>query len=375
MIMQGGNLMKKKWLVIGVIGIIVLLGGALILPRFFGSQSVRNPEEEGIDYGITYFTVPPLKQVFVNGVVTPEESQAFYQDQTLGTRSDLLVENGQIVDEDTVLYSYHNEDMEKEIAQLTSEAARLETTRANMAYKQQLEIDRFYEIPEEERMQTLTEIYIDFNIAEYDSQLQLMYDSIALMEEQIDTEVLAPFKGKVVIPEAKTAEAPLLTLISENFYVSGTLNEKDLEKVEVGQAADIQVISTNFVTTGQVSFVDTTPASDTDPYSMSTMSSYPVKLSFDSLDGIINGYHVQATVNLEDEKISIPEEAVHEEDGVTYVLVNDFGTVTRRVIQVGQASEGEVVISSGLEAEDMIIISYEVELLEGDFIDEMQGVE
>lgn len=366
---------KKKWLWIGVLIIVLLIGGVFIIPRLLSSQAEETPGEGSIDYGINYFTVPPLKQIFVNGVVTPEESQVFHQELTLGTRSDLLVENGQVIDEGTVLYSYHNEEIEKEIAQLTNEAARMETTRANMAYKQQLEIDRFYDIPEEERMQTLNEIYIDFNIAEYDSQLQLMYETIAQMEEEVDTDVSAPFKGKVVIPEAKTSEAPLLTLISENFYVSGTLNEKDLENVKEGQVADIQVISTNFVTTGQVSFVDTTPAVDADPYSMSTMSSYPVKLSFDTLDGIINGYHVQATINLEDEKISIPEEAIHHEGDLTYVLVNDFGTVTRRVIRVGKTTEGEVAISSGLEAEDMIIISSEVALQEGDFIDEMQGVE
>lgn len=53
---------------------------------------------------------------------------------------------------------------------------------------------------------------------------------------------------------------PVLTLISENFYVAGTVNEKDLEKVTIGQVADITVVSSNFTTVGKVSFVDTTPA-------------------------------------------------------------------------------------------------------------------
>lgn len=30
-------------------------------------------------YGIEYYTVPAIEQIFVNGVVTPEQSQEFYQ--------------------------------------------------------------------------------------------------------------------------------------------------------------------------------------------------------------------------------------------------------------------------------------------------------
>ena len=361
---------KKKWLWIGLIIAFVAVIAIVVLPNFLGRQNSDGEQiVEEDPFGIEYFYVPAMDQIFVNGVVTPEESQEFYQDATLGTMSELQVENGDVVEEGALLYSYNNEELQKEIDQLYYEAARLETSRANTAYKQQLAIDRFYEMEEEERMQTLDEIYIDYNLAEIDSQIYEMYGRIAEMEEKVYNEVTAPFKGKVVIPEEKKADVPLMKLISENFYVSGTINEKDLEKVKVGQAADITVVSNNFTTLGNVSFVDTTPTDNLDPYSQSTMSSYPVKLSFKSLDRIVNGYHVQATIHLEENQVAIPKDAIHQDGDTVYVLVNDFGTVVRRTIQTGAETEEGVIVTSGLEADDEIIVSAQVEIQEGDLLD------
>lgn len=360
---------KKKWLWILAIPVLAILG--FIILQFTERDSPVDSVVEEDPYGIEYYMVPPMEQVFVNGVVKPEQSQYFHQEQALGEISELTVTNGEIVEAETLLYSYTNDAIQKEINQLTNEVARLETQRANTAYKQQLAIDRWYEIPEEERTQTLEELYMEFGLYDLDSQIQEQYANIADLEGEVYTEILAPFKGKVVIPEEKTAEAPLLKLISENFYVSGTLNEKDLEKVRLEQPADITVVSTNFTTQGAVSFVDTTPTeTNNDPYgSVSTMSSYPVKLRFNSLDGIVNGYHVQATIQLEENQVVIPTKAIHDKEGKAYVFVNDFGTVAKRMIQLGGDTAEGTVITSGLEAEDEIIISSKVPVQEGDVLD------
>lgn len=87
------------------------------------------------------------------------------------------------------------------------------------------------------------------------------------------------------------------------------------------------------------------------------MSSYPVKLSFDSLERIVNGYHVQATINLEENQVVVPKVAIRTDGDVTYVLVNDFGTVTRRVtFKRLKRPQKVIVVTSGLEAQDEIIV-------------------
>ena len=99
------------------------------------------------------------------------------------------------------------------------------------------------------------------------------------------------------------------------------------------------------------------------------MSSYPVKLSFDSLERIVNGYHVQATINLEENQVVVPKVAIRTDGDVRYVLVNDFGTVTRRVIQTTEEAAEGIVVTSGLEAQDEIIVSSEADVQEGDLLD------
>lgn len=365
---------KRRWLWIGIVTA-CLLAAVIALPVYLRRQAAVGEAPEEDPFGIEYYTVPALQQVFVNGVVTPEQSQEFYGENGLGARGDLQVENGQVVEEGTLLYSYMNEELQREINQLYNEAARLETNRSNAAYKLQMAIDRWHALKEEERTQTLEEIRMDFNLYELESQIQEIYSNIASMEEKVYTEITAPFRGKVVIPEEKKADAPLLKLISENFYVSGTINEKDLEKVQVGQVADITVVSNGYTTLGKVSYVDTTPANENpDPYGGTvTMSSYPVKLSFDSLERIVNGYHVQATINLEENQVLIPKAAIHTEGDLEYVLVNDFGSVARRIIKTGEETAEGVAVTSGLEAEDEIIVSSRVEIQEGDLLDPALG--
>lgn len=99
------------------------------------------------------------------------------------------------------------------------------------------------------------------------------------------------------------------------------------------------------------------------------MSSYLVKLSLDSLEGIKNGYHVQATINLGDELIKIPTAAIRKDGAVNYVLVNDFGSVIRRELVLGEEDGKETTIQSGLESADKVIVSSKKEIKEGDILE------
>ena len=153
------------------------------------------------------------------------------------------------------------------------------------------------------------------------------------------------------------------------------MNEKDVEKLLPEQVADIKVISNDKTVTGKVSFIDINPSNE-DSGDMnyndqsSTMSSYPVKLSLDSLDGIRNGHHVQAVINIGKTVIAIPTTSIHKEEEQSYVLVNGFGTVVRRIIQIDKEEGENTVITSGLEAEDQIIVSSKQPIEEGQVLSE-----
>ncbi|MER1955692.1 MAG: efflux RND transporter periplasmic adaptor subunit [Desemzia incerta] len=367
--------MKKK---IGIgLGILVVLvlGGFGAKALFFSPEEVL--EEEFDDpYGIEYFTVPSMEQIFVNGTVNPEQSQEFRKEEGLGTMGDLQVENGAAIEEGTLLYTYENTEVATQLNDLENQVARMETQRSNAVYKRDLAIQNWNKLPEEERTQTLEEVKIDTSTSDLDAEITEMYNNIESLKGQRYKDIVAPFSGKVYIPEDKNAETPILKLISDRFYVAGTVNEKDVGKLAPDQIADIKVISNNHAVTGKVDFIDLNPTEDTGDGMGSyggqetTMSNYPVKLSLDSLEGIRNGYHVQAIVSSGESTVNVPTIAIHQEDDQAYVLVNDFGTVVRRVIQLGEAEGENTIVTSGLEAEDQIIVSSEVDIEEGQLLSE-----
>ena len=81
-----------------------------------------------------------LKQVFINGTVTPVRSQEFVKDDTLGKLGDLQVANGDLVEEGTVLYQYVDPNSEKEIAEIKSTIQSTEAERYKAVRQMELEL-------------------------------------------------------------------------------------------------------------------------------------------------------------------------------------------------------------------------------------------
>lgn len=334
-------------------------------------------EEEVDPYGIEYYTVPDMDQVFINGVVRPEQSQEFQKEEALGNIGEIQVANGDSVEEGTLLYTYESKEVATQVIELQNQVKKMETQKANADNKLTLAVKIWNETPEEERMQSLEELKMDMSTDDMGAEIKEAYSTIDSLKEEQYTDVTAPFTGKVYIPEEKDAQSAVLKLISDEFYVSGTVNERDVEKLAVDQSADIKVISNDRTVTGKVSFIDLNPAEGNDDgmgymggEEGAMMSNYPIKLSLDSLEDIRNGYHVQAVINLDESAIKIPTEAIYEEDEQYYVLVNDFGTVVRRVIQIGEEEDENTTVTSGLEAEDQIIISSQQPIEEGQVLSE-----
>lgn len=360
---------RKVGIGLGILGV-VIIGAIIVRPLLFPKEQAMEVEED--PYGIEYYTVPNMEQVFVNGIVKPEQSQEFRKEEALGTVGELQIENGESVEKGQLFYTYENKEISTQISDLKNQVSRMETQKSNAEYKLNLAIKNWKNQAEEERVQTLEEIKIDMGTADIEAEVKELYNNIKSLEEEQYKQVVAPFDGKVYIPEVKDADSPILKLISDKFYVSGTVNERDVAKLATDQIADIKVISNDQTVTGKVNFIDLNPSEgDMDGMGMgygdegSTMSNYPVKLSLDTLEGIRNGYHVQAVVNIGEEAITIPTASIHEEDGQFYVLVNDFGTVVRRIIQIGEEEGENTAVTSGLEAEDQIIVSSKEPIQEG----------
>lgn len=370
--------MKKKWLILGSV-LIVLLGGAGIWYgiKHAGSSDTEASKATKDNLEITYFDVPEMDQVYINGKVQPEQSQAY----TLGDENKVVptikVQNGQVVDAGTVLYEVEDLAVTSEVENQTNALTRQANRKVALYGKWNRAIEQWKKTSEEERTTTKEELDNQYQ-TELDTILeeeQYINETLADLNEKQIIQTTADFKGKVAIPEVKEANTPIMRLISETLYVAGTVNEKDLEKIQVNQKANLTIVSNGTTLSGHIQYIDANPPEQNgeasgDRGQAANLSSYKVKLSIDEPEKVKNGYHIQAAINVgEETPIFIPTAAIHQEGDTSYVLVNDFGSVIRKAIVLAK-EEGETThIVSGLEAGDCIIVSSKKEVKEGDVID------
>lgn len=368
---------KKKLIIIGS-----LIAAAIVIFGLLKVMNGKNPKAETSasvedEYGIEYFEVPDVEQVYINGIVQPNQMEAFSKDAKMSSDPEIKVNNGDVVEPGTVLYVYEDKEVTRELEELNNQLSRNYTRRENVLAKWQKAIDNYNNATAEE--QAATGGSID---EQYQSELDGVDEEIYFINQQLNdlstkqyVSTTAKFKGRVSIPEVKEENTPILTLTSDGFYVSGKVNEKDLPKIAVDKPAEITVISNNIAVKGKISYIDDNPINgegEVQPQEGSggSMSNYAVKLTLDSAEGIKNGYHVQATINLEDKPVEIPTKAIKEDGDKKYVLVNDFGSVIRRELQLGEVVGENTIVVSGIESADRIIVSSKKAVKEGDILEE-----
>lgn len=372
--------MKKKIIIAAGIVAALIVGFFIISSLLGGSKETKKTDlAVKEDFGIDYFEVPDIEQVYINGIVQPDQMEAFAKDTKMTSTPEIKVKNGDIVEPETELFVYEDKEVTKEIENQNNSLSKQYTKKDNIYGKWNRAIDNFNKTKEEER--TGTKIALD---DQYQTEVDAVNEEITFINQSIADlatkqfiSTKAKFKGRVSIPEVKDENAPILRLTSEGLYVAGKVNEKDLMKIAVGQKASLSVISNGETVTGKITYIDDNPPeaqtnqnTGGEAVPTTTMSSYNVKLSLDSLNGVKNGYHIQATINLGDNKpIEIPTSAIKDQDGKKYVLVNDFGSVIRRDIQIGEAVGDKTIVQFGLESADRIIVSSKKEVKEGDLIE------
>ncbi|MGX4686011.1 efflux RND transporter periplasmic adaptor subunit [Vagococcus sp. JNUCC 83] len=368
---------KKKWIIGSIVGLVVVstVGGKLLLSKKEPTEITKEPK-------IEFFTVENVDQVFINGVVTPVMSKEFTKDTTLGKLGDLNVKNGENVTKDTVLYQYLDETTDSQIRDLKFQIESTQAEKEKAARQMQLEINEMNNVSTTESGDTQSmpvskeSIELKYDLASYDIKINQLQTQINELSEKQINKVVAPFDGQVIIPQDQNRDSAILTLSSTDFYVEGSVNEKDLDKVKEKQQADVKTVADNKLYKGEVTYVSNIPNTQQSSEGSSgggtsnSLSTYTVKLSLKDAKAIRKGFHVQASVKLNDEKIEIPKKAVKVDDKTkeVYVLVDDFGTIEKRIVETSDqgASQDKVIITSGLEGLDKVIVSSDTELVVGE---------
>ncbi|RDY26774.1 efflux RND transporter periplasmic adaptor subunit [Romboutsia weinsteinii] len=340
---------KSKKVKIGV-GVVVLasigVGTFYVYPKYIKPNTEVGGEFENV---IETYSIPENEKIFINGSIVPKESKDF---ALLGEEevNKVNVTNGQYVNKGDLLYSCKNPSSLSEIENLNIQISELK--------KQKNQTPQDAEVPADQS--------IDVEISKLNAQ-------VAALNKKAYTSTYAPFSGKVYINEkSETPEqgaASFMTLQSTEFYMKGKASEQDLAKIKIDQSVDILVFSTNEKLTGHISFISDRPSDQTDNTmggSQGSLSYYDINVSFDSQENLVNGFHIQATVEVENASPKIPASSILKDGETSYVFKSLDGILKKQVLELKEENEEYAVIQSGLEQNDVIIKYPTEDMKEGD---------
>ncbi|SQB61310.1 ABC transporter permease [Clostridium perfringens] len=372
--------MKKKY-IIAIVTVVILAGvgvGSYFLKQSMNKESVATME---------IYTVPSTDKVFVNGKIEPEKVENIFLDATKGTVDKVEVENGDVVEKGDTLFTYKNDQVQSQVEQLelqlnSAKSQKEEINKQNAEAKKQLEdlkkAGLENQMPQGGQMPNLGQnAGGEISTGSVDEQIKLLEKQIKALKDKEYYKVTAPIGGKVILAESSTNPTqPYITVESGDYYISGSVNEKDQPKIKEGQEVQITILSTNKNINGKISSVGNTPIDNGVSLAAQTgaqggaggnMSYYEVKITPDSQEDLTNGFHVQASVNLDKKPIEIPKGAILSVDNEEFVFKNVDGKLVKQVITYSpkEGSEDEVIVSSGLNEEDKIVSNPTPNMKEG----------
>lgn len=390
---------RKRLLVLGAV--ILTLATSVVVHFFQGQGSSAEAEQ-------SYFVhvVRENDPILFDGIVEATEIQEEYVDSSLGVIAEILVEDGQKVEEGAELFSYTNEEnqqlldeqnrmhsrMQQRYSETETELANarqdLSTVEANISeingQLEQLSSDT----GEEELGWTQEVDNLQNNLLEYESDKaaaqasiegaqatirelnEQLEDSTAEIERirtNITTTIESTINGVVELNEVRTthsvmSEQPLVRIVSSSVEIEATVSEYDYEDMTAGDQVQIHLMNSDRVLDGSISEIGNMPVqSETEA---SSFSRYPFTVA--PAESIHYGFSVQ--VAFSDGAIYLPDSAViEEENGETIAFVNQGGTAERREIEV-RYENNLLVLESGLELEEEILLDPAPELVGGEEI-------
>lgn len=363
--------MKKKYIGIIVCAVVVIAAtvGMVLLKN---SSSKKEGKIETI-------TIPSVEKVFINGKIVPNESKKVYLDIASGEVSSVSVKNGETVKKGDVLFTYKNDKLDTQIKDLELQLKSSKEQKADLLKKKE-ELDKKAKENKENLEKLKNESINSGKVPEatkgsnpmvgseltgssidtgaIDKQISLIEGQIKNLKSSKYKEVTAPIDGIVTInKDNQNVQEPYMIIQSSNLYVDGVVNEKDQQKVKKDQKVDVSILANNKNIKGKIISVSDIPensAASLDPKSSQNMSFYKVDIDLDSQKGIVDGFHVQATVNLDEKDITIPKSAVLDENGKKYVYTISDNKLKKVFVTVSEDKDNYIV-KEGLNSGDKVV--------------------
>ncbi|MFC5412167.1 efflux RND transporter periplasmic adaptor subunit [Larkinella bovis] len=207
---------------------------------------------------------------------------------------------------------------------------------------------------------------VNFGLQQAQAQQQLQAKNLS------DTKLYAPISGVMLKKLAEVGEitgvgTPLFVISDiSRVNVNAFIPENELHNIKLGQAATVLVSSLNETFTGKITEVGS--AADV------TSRAFTVKIELPNPKQLIRPgmiAEVKLASNQKAEMLTLPAEAVlHDLDNQSYVFVVDSARqkAFKRKVSVGQLINNQIEITSGLNANEVVVTGGQQKLSDGTLI-------
>ncbi|MBM6615805.1 efflux RND transporter periplasmic adaptor subunit [Desemzia sp. RIT804] len=386
---------RKGFLSVGIIVVLILV---FFIAQHFQSSSVQSEVEEIHSVHIVREEDP----ILFEGIVKASEVQEEYYDPSKGVIAEILVEDGQEVEEETELFTYTNEENQQLLNEQNRQYSRLKERRseaetalanakdalttANANIKKSNQNVQALAETEEENIGMDAEFEVaQTNLMEYESdkaeaeaaiesaemsirdlndQMEDIEYEIGNLRSGVTTTVIADFSGIVELNNAdeaslESSEQPIIRLLSKDVKVEATVSEYDYNKIKEESPVQISLVTSDKQVNGTINQISSLPiqagveGSSSSRYLFTVIPEEPIQYGFSVQVGFSEGV------------IYLPQSAVIEEDGTKIIFVNADGIVERREVEVHEESNF-YVLDAGLEIDEEVLLAPHSELADGD---------
>lgn len=347
---------KKKWIIIGVIALIVIVAAVNIFVMQGKKKGTANTDAVSFEK-VTERKLNNTK--LISGQVKPGNIESFYADPTKGKVKDIAVKEGQEVEKGTKLFSYDNEEINLQMKQ-----ADIDQKMADMRYDQgKKKIDSLKkEIKKvkdsgagKEVTDPMEEQVSELEMAQKTTDLEKEKGKLQkeeLSKKQKELTIYSNFTGVVQKLDKDAAQSSsqalggqgkafLQVASKDPFQVQGTLTELQKSQIQKDQTFTVTAKANNKKKwTGKITEVSEFPTSaemaQAAGEGTQNMSQYTYKASLDSQDGLSPGYHVSLQVNLENKTmIAVPSKSIVEKGEDAFVYIEEKGKLRKQNVKKG----------------------------------------
>ena len=340
------NFIKNHKKGTAVVLVILLAAGFMV-----GTDYVRRTkEEQKLREKYEIYKIPAYENIDINGMVTPRESKQYANPEN-NSLSDISVENGQEVNDGDLLFTTKDNSVIEQINVLKSQLTSLNSQKSRLSKNNKDNIN-------------------NEAIASINAQISSVEAQISALNSSAYVKNTAPFAGKVYINDQNSTDmnTSFISLVSNEFFMKGYVSEDDLEKVQVDQTVSIKVNSSDKKMTGRISYVSDRPTTTKTKEMKDNLSYYEVDISFEDQEGLVNGFHVDADLEIVSNEYKVPTTAVLKSGDSAYVMKDLDGILKKQEVTIVKTGKNVTKIVTNLEPGDKILKHPDKSMKEGDAI-------